>query len=50
MPIALEFWIGGLGLLLAGIGIYLALRADAVLQKIHMQVEAVKRMLCAQRG
>jgi hypothetical protein len=46
----LEFWTGGLGLLLAGIGIYLALKADAVLQEIRRQVEAVKRIICAQRS
>jgi hypothetical protein len=47
MPIALEFWLAGLGLVLAGIGIYLSLKADALLQTILKQVEALKRMLCS---
>jgi hypothetical protein len=49
MDISLEFWTGGLGLLLGGIGIFLALRADTVLHEIRRQVEAVKRIVCAQR-
>ena len=46
----IDFWTGGLGLLLGGIGIYLAMKADAVLQEIRRQVEAVKRIVCAQRA
>ena len=46
----LDFWTGGLAWLLAGIGVLLSLRADAVLAKISRQVESVKRILCAQRA
>jgi hypothetical protein len=50
LDLPLEFWTGGLGLLLGGFGIYLAVKADAVLHEIRCQVEAVKRIVCAQRA
>jgi hypothetical protein len=49
LPIDFDFW-NALGLLLGGIGIFLAWKADAVLREIKRQVEAVKRILCAQRA
>jgi hypothetical protein len=46
----LEFWTGGLAILLGSIGLYLAVRADDQLQEIHRQVKAMKRILRAQRA
>jgi hypothetical protein len=48
--LSIEFWTGGLGLLLGGIGIYFTVKADAALHEIRRQVEAVKRIVCAQRA
>lgn len=47
LDLPIEFWTGGLGLLLGGIGIYLAVKADGVLNDIRMQVQSIRRRLCA---
>lgn len=48
LDLPIEFW-NAVGLLLGGVGIYLAWKTDAVLHEIKRQVEAVKRILCAQQ-
>jgi hypothetical protein len=48
LDLPLEFWTGAMELLLGGIGLYLAEKADVRLQEIYQQVKAVKRILNAQ--
>ena len=50
LDLAIEFWAGGLTFLKGGVGIYLALRANAALRKMSRQLEAARADFLAQNA